>query len=212
MKIPVGGLLILLLALPTAAGVRAGLSRVPVEEAPDYASEDPSASQMRDEAVHAIAGWPDASRKTAELIMEKYGAPNAIGDRVLVWNGNTPWKLTLVHREDPGLYPTRGGSLQQVIDYEVPKDSVTALEELDAGLSVSPNRRELSGTNVSEEENFLAVNLAHEIITGRSTPAQARSKYALTMALRDSGKSSPLTSRLLFEPAKARAYPAWMRP
>ena len=178
----IAGILIAMLALPAAA-------------APKSAE-----GQMLDKAGTVIADWPDDSRRTAETMIQKYGVPNAIGDRVLVWNGNAPWKRTVVHREDPGLYPRRPGALQQVVDYEVPARAVSKLEDLGAGLSVSHDRRELSASNESEAQNFLAMNLADDVIAGRLSAAQARESYARTLALRESGKTSPTTEKLGFTP------------
>lgn len=155
---------------------------------------------MSEKALRVIVRWPGSARRAAEALMERYGGPDSIGERVLVWNANGPWKRTVVHRDDAGPYPRRPGSVQQTIDYDVPREKADALPVLAAGVAVAAGGRELSATNESEELNFLAMNLADAVLTGKLTPQQARAGYAKTLMLADSGKSSPLTTGLRFVP------------
>jgi hypothetical protein len=182
------------------SGARAGAFPARDEAAAARARTN-AETEMADRAAMLIAAWPDESRRTAEAVIEKYGSPNAIGERVLVWNRRPPWKMILVHRaDDAGLYPRRAGSLQQILDYDVPREKLAALDELDLGLSASPSRKELSATNESESINFLALNLADQVVAGRLTAAQARTRYVRTIILAGAGKSSPLMAGLTFVP------------
>src|SRR5256885_8514836 len=46
-----------------------------------------------------IAGWPQLSKSAAHRMIEKYGVPDDVGRKALVWNDNGPWKRTVVHRD-----------------------------------------------------------------------------------------------------------------
>jgi hypothetical protein len=156
-------------------------------------------NDMAGEAERVVARWPEVSRQTARLMLLKYGEPSAIGEGVLIWNDNAPWQRTIAYRADVnGLYPRRTGILEQVVSYEVPQNKVAALAKFGGGLKADVGRKELSALNDSEEANTLALNMASEIVVGRLTPAEARKLYDKTLELAADGKSSPLTSELMF--------------
>jgi len=60
-------------------------------------------------------------------------------------------------------------------------DTFSALAHFDGSVTVSRSRGLLSARCHDEEANHLAVNLAHDIITGSKTVAQARQAYVDTM-------------------------------
>ncbi|MGH7664009.1 MAG: hypothetical protein ACRENI_06915 [Gemmatimonadaceae bacterium] len=60
-------------------------------------------------------------------------------------------------------------------------------------------RGELSAQCDVEAMNFLALNIAHDIITGRRTVSDARTFYATTaMAFKQGDRSSPCVTGLIF--------------
>lgn len=143
-----------------------------------------------------VAGWPEGSRMVAEALIEKYGAPDAVEDGRLTWNGNGGWKRTTVHR-----LPSEGSEVvEQSIGYVVPRDRRAALTQLDLALKVDEASGELTATSESEETNFLALNLADEVVKETRTPEGARAYYVQTLRLAGAGKSSPYMRELLFRP------------
>lgn len=146
------------------------------------------------EARRILSGWPVVAQRTAEVVMEKYGPPDlAISDR-LSWYDNAPWKITTVYRD-----PTEHiDVLEQTIGYAVPRDKVPALARLDVALRLSRDGRELSATSESEETNFLALNLADEVVREKRTPEDARAFYLKTVVQMNAGRSSPYLKQLLF--------------
>lgn len=128
--------------------------------------------------------------------MEKYGPPDlALNDR-LSWFDSGPWRMTTVHR-DPRAHLD---VLEQTIGYSVPEDKREDLARLDVNLRLSRDNRELSASSEAEETNFLALNLADEVVHGRRTPADAREFYLATVKLSRAGKSSPYMEGLMFQP------------
>lgn len=177
------------------------LARLSVSLAGDrgfaVASSRPAASALlarEAEARRVLSDWPVISQTTAEAIIEKYGPPDlAIPDR-LSWYDNSPWKITTVYRNPFEHIDV----LEQTIGYTVPQDKAPALAKLDVALRLSRDRRELSATSESEETNFLALNLADEVVRERKSPEEARAFYLKTVLQWNAGKSSPYLKELRF--------------
>ncbi|MDD5658273.1 MAG: hypothetical protein PHF00_13560 [Elusimicrobia bacterium] len=151
-------------------------------------------SQRERDAEKFISGWPALSRQAARMLIEKYGPPDRTGRDQLAWDRNGQWKRTVVYR-----VPTAKDSIiAQTIDHSISTDNVRALEETGLGLRADALRQEITATNSTEERNFLAMNLAHDVLTSSKTPAEAQSFYDKTLELSYSGKYSPYTKRLVF--------------
>ena len=146
------------------------------------------------EARRILSGWPVVSQRTAEVIMEKYGPPDLALSSRLSWYDNAPWKITTVYR-DPYEHID---VLEQTVGYVVPQEKVQALAKLDVALRMSRDGRELSATSEAEETNFLALNLADEVVRERKTPEEAREFYLRTVLQWNAGKSSPYMKGLRF--------------
>ncbi|MBI2788474.1 MAG: hypothetical protein HYX59_07295 [Elusimicrobia bacterium] len=165
-------------------------------EAQGEARAESSSRTSAESARSAVAGWPEGSRMVAEAMIEKYGAPVSVGDDKLTWEGNGGWKRTTVHR-----LPEAGSDvIAQTIGYVVPKDRRADLTRLDLALEVDEAAGELTATSESEETNFLALNLADEVVKETRTPEGARAYYVQTLRLAGAGKSSPYLRELLFRP------------
>lgn len=157
---------------------------------------EPERRASVDEARRAVSSWPEASKTAAEAMVEKYGPPHRLDAVKMSWNDNGQWKRTTVYR-----LPFEGEDvLEQTISYDVPREKRAALSKLDIMLKVNPAGMELSATSESEETNFLALNLADEVIEEKRTPADAREFYLTTVRLGHSGKTSPYMRSLLFRP------------
>ncbi len=159
-----------------------------------HAGENPQVS-TEDRFVVAVSDWPPLARRAAELIADRYGLPDVVSANELVWNDNGPWKKTAVHRRGPA---DSGEVIEQSVDYDVPRGKAAAVAKMDLGLKIDGAHGEISVAGVSEDANFLAVNLAVEVINGVKTPKEARDFYSRTLALMGEGKSSMYTQGLLF--------------
>jgi hypothetical protein len=153
----------------------------------------------------AIRKWPEAARVTALAMIAKYGRPTRYSKDALVWIDNGPWEKTVVYR---GAWPHFVGRknkdyLEQTIAYRVPAGKIDELKRFDRRLEVNESRSQLSARSESEPMNFLALNLAHEIVMDRSSVEDARDFYVKTERLSKAGKSSRYMDGLLF-PSRVR--------
>ena len=127
-----------------------------------------------------ISGWPKASQMAAKMMMEKYGKPNESTPHMLIWYNNGPWKRTIVYdTESKHIFPVdHMDVMEQVIDHKVPVSKFSDLAAFDGSVTVKRTDGEMSAKCDKEGANFLAINLAHDVLTGKKTVAQARDFYA----------------------------------
>lgn len=147
-----------------------------------------------------IMTWPKIARTTAHVLLERYGQPDLFTRQILVWYNKGPWYKTEVHREPRThrLVLWNKDYLRQTVSYKVPYDRISDLKYFDKNIDVDEVKGELSVQSDSEAMNFLAVNLAEDIITGKRSVDDARAFRLKTTLLSKSGKGSPYLDRLLF--------------
>lgn len=123
-----------------------------------------------------IQSWPMESRQAAEAIIAKYGMPKEFTSSMLIWEKTGPWKKTVVMKDaiDHQFPVAHKDVLKQVVDYKVPADKMDELAQFDGSILVDRTKGEIAVRCDSEENNFVAMNLADEIIRGKKTVAQAR--------------------------------------
>ena len=182
------GLLLLLAArAPAAAQMHQ------IEDATDI-----SVSGTTPESI--ILSWPTYSYRLARMMIAKYGQPSEARDTRLVWIDNGPWKRTVVYRSDPeaGVFRAGKGRLEQTVAYRVPAGKAEALAKYDKGLEVDAEHGRLTSRSDSETGNFLALNLADEVVKGRRAPKEAADYREKLEKLAPSGKSSSYLDGLMF--------------
>jgi hypothetical protein len=157
-----------------------------------------------------LADWPETPKKVATKVIDKYGLPNEATYTRLIWYNTGPWKRTIIYRDEvPHNFPKpHTDLLEQFIDYQVPVDKFDDLAAYDGSVIPERTKGEISARCDMEEMNFLALNLAHEIITGQKTVDEARKTYAETATAFMTGTSSPYTQGLRFETARGRTTDA----
>lgn len=130
-----------------------------------------------------LSDWHEAAQSAAQDMVEKYGQPDGVTDTMLVWNDNGPWERTIIYKEAvEHNFPTpHPDVLEQTISYDVPIEMFDDLAEYDGSVIAERTKGILSARCDKEAANFLAVNLAHDIIIGDRTVDEARSFYADTM-------------------------------
>ena len=179
-----------------------GASQPAVEPTKDTFAGPPStegtASSQTPETV--IRNWPEGARITARAMIAKYGQPTRYSEGALVWIANGPWEKTVVYRS---AWPHFAGKkdkdyLEQTIAYRVPNEKIGELRRFDRRLEVNESRSQLSARSESEPMNFLALNLADEIVTDKRSAEEARDFYLKTERLAKAGKSSAYTEGFLF--------------
>jgi hypothetical protein len=156
-----------------------------------------------------LAGWSQASRTAAADMQRKYGAPDEVTPTMLVWHDNGPWKRTTISRDAvPHRFPgPHDDVMEQVVSYRVPPEMFDELARYDGSVIVERTKGEISARCDLEGANFLALNLAHEIATGRRTAEDARRMYAEQIMAMKAGRPAPYTERLMFQPQPNAADP-----
>jgi hypothetical protein len=156
----------------------------------------------RDAVEAIIRRWPPTPREAAETVIGRYGPPQEATPSLLLWSGTGPWKWTMLWRDEaPHRFPQpHVDVLEQAIDYRVPPDKASELAAFDGSVIVERTKGELSARCEGEEANFLAINLAHQIVTGRMGVEQARRRYTEAMQAFSQGRRDPDMAGLRFEP------------
>lgn len=88
----------------------------------------------------------------------------------------------------------------------MPWDLVDELTAYDGSVWFHRTRGELSAQCDVEAMNFLALNLAHDVVTGMRSVDDARAFYAKTaMEFKQGNRSSPYVTGLRFQPDRNAA-------
>ncbi|MEJ7746374.1 MAG: hypothetical protein WKF61_06405 [Luteimonas sp.] len=166
--------------------------------------------EMMMSADKTIAGWPKTPREVAMKMIGKYGQPNEVTPTMLMWHDNGPWKHTMVFKQEMQHdFPVpHTDLLKQVIDYKVPLDRYDDLAMYDGSVVVERTNGLISATCDKEEANFLALNLANDVATGKRTVAAARKFYADTVMELKKGAKPAYTQSLLFKMPMGRTADA----
>ncbi len=188
--------------LAKTAGAMAGAAAAG-RLAPAAAQEGtPAATPMSQQTVdEIITAWPEVSNEVAQTVMEKYGPPHEATASLLIWHNNGPWKRTILNRDPvPHDFPMpHPDLLEMVIDYQVPPDTFDDLAQYDGSVIVERTKGEISARCDKEEMNFLAINLANDIVEGKRSVEEARQFYAETAMAFKEGQSDPYVEGFVFD-------------
>ena len=124
------------------------------------------------------ANWDESARAAAKRMFDKYGAPQEVTPNRLVWRDNRPWKSTTVINQDvPHNFPApHNDVLIQVLALDVPIDKIAELAQFDGSITVNRTAGELAAHCDREEHNFIALNLANDVVQGNLNVSQARQR------------------------------------
>lgn len=161
------------------------------------------------ETVHTIIdGWNAMSKKAANLTIEQYGAPNEAIPSRLIWYNNGPWKRTIVYRDEiPHDFPQpHTDVIENFINYSVPLEMFNELAKFDGSVIVERTKGEVSSRCDMEAANILALNLMHEIVTGKLTVEKARDVYCDVTSAFMMNRVAPYAESLQFDVSSAEKY------
>lgn len=129
-----------------------------------------------------VAGWKTKPKEAALVLLTKYGPPQEATPNRLIWHDNGPWKFTeIVDEEIPHDFPLpHVDFLYQAIAHHIAPEHAELLA-YDGSLFLDRTKGELGARCDREEPNFLAINLAHDIITKKRGVENARKFYAESM-------------------------------
>lgn len=152
-----------------------------------------------------ISQWPDRPRLGAQSMIAKYGAPQESTPEELTWLGQGPYKKIIVTKDEHhhDFPKPHMDFLEHTVDYKVPPERAAALSEYDGSCTFDRTRGELKARCDLEGHNILTLNLAHEIVTGKMTAAEARTAFSEIVTDDIKGKYPDYTTKLQFTPEGA---------
>jgi len=161
-----------------------------------------------------LESWKAKPKSAAEKMIAKYGQPNEATTTRLVWFNSGPWKFTILTNEMiPHNFPMKHQDmLRQGISYKVADRKFNDVLNFDGSIIIDRTPGEISARCDKEEMNFLAVNLANDVATGKRTVKQARDFYAKTamavMMMKTNAEQKSYTSGFTFKVSKSgTAFP-----
>lgn len=166
-------------------------------------SKDGKMSQYGDKAMMPnMNEWPEASRLAVEEITAKYGQPDAITENELVWMDKGVWKkICITKKETKHSFPIEHTDmLQTTVMYRVPADKMDELGTFDGSVTFDRTQGTLSARCDTEANNFLALNLAYDIIKSKLSVYQARTAYGNIVKQKMNGQNPAYMQKLNFTP------------
>ncbi|MEJ1966389.1 MAG: hypothetical protein WDO56_34490 [Gammaproteobacteria bacterium] len=181
MKIPTFVTLACLAALAPASVVLAqappAQQSVPLPPPATLPSQTAPSTEALAWAQKSLAGWPEATRRLGAQLMTKYGAPAEVTSRQVTWI----WQRAVgPHHALQGRSATQlcgtphKNVLEQAVFYKVPVDKLVAAGAVQPQPRAEPGARRARSSSDSEELNFLAINVAEDVVKGERTPEEAR--------------------------------------
>jgi hypothetical protein len=147
-----------------------------------------------------LKSWPMASQMAAKEQMGKYGKPDEMTPTMLVWHNNGVWKKTVISKmESKHRFPkAHTDVMEQCISYKVPLDKYDELAMFDGSVTVDRTQGTIAARCDKEENNLLALNLAHDVITGKKSVEGAREAYGKIVMDAMNGQKSDYMKKLQF--------------
>jgi hypothetical protein len=169
---------------------------------------DPSGQKITTAVVDStIQSWKAGPQKAARMILDKYGLPQEASANRLIWQNNGPWKTTvLVNEEVPHDFPMpHKDMLYQSVNYRIDSGDADELLAYDGSIVLERTKGELAARCDNEEANFLAINLANDIATGKRSVDDARKFYAETVTALMKGQPNEYVKGFRFQVIKTDA-------
>jgi hypothetical protein len=163
-----------------------------------------SSSQARVQNTDIVrrytTGWPEASVKAAAKTISRFGEPQESTSSMLIWRDVSPFKrITVYKKEIEHKFPMlHKDVIEHVVDYKVPSDKVDELTRFDGSLIYNRTAGELAARCNDEAMNFLALNLAHDIVTGQLQVDAARAEFGKVAMDYMNGSKGPYIETLQF--------------
>ena len=193
--------------LVSTTGIAFAQYQAPVKSQPDATEKsdmseksNPEGASNPSDVDSIIANWSKNVQSQARMLIERYGKPNMVDAIELSWINNGPWRKTVLHRDGftQSMIGRDRDHLEQTISFKVPEDKIADLQRFDKRIEVNQTVGELTSHADSESMNFLALNLANDIVTGQRNVQAARTFYQKVKMFEKVGKSSPYLNGFVF--------------
>lgn len=156
-----------------------------------------------------MSSWPKASKMAVDEIKGKYGKPDGMTADEFIWMNKGVWKkICISKKETKHSFPIEHTDMMQTtISYKVPADKMDDLGKFDGSVTFDRTQGTMSARCDKEGNNFLALNLAHDIITGKKTVEQARTSYGEIVKEKMNGGNPMYMQKLSFSTQPNAADP-----
>ena len=156
-----------------------------------------------------LKGWPEASRMAVKEITDKYGKPDGVTNNELIWLKKGVWKkICIDKKETKHSFPIEHTDMMQTtIDYKVPVDIMDDLSKFDGSVTFDRTQGTMSARCDKEGNNFLALNLANDIITSKKSVEEARKAYGDIVKEKMNGGNPIYMQKLTFSTQEDTADP-----
>lgn len=156
-------------------------------------------SYAQDKKVN-VEDWPETAKMAAKAMMQKYGEPHEHTKSMLIWNNTGSFVKTIVYKEEiQHDFPMpHKDVLEQIINHDTPVDKYSDLARYDGSLIVERTKGTIAARCDKEAANFLALNLAHDIIKDKKTVEEARQFYGDAMMRMMQGEEHEYLKGLTF--------------
>lgn len=153
-------------------------------------------------SMETLKSWPMSSQMAIKEQVKLYGEPHEMTPTMVVWYKNGPWTKTMIAKtETRHDFPkTHMDCMEQCVGYKVPLDKYNDLAKFDGSVTVDRTQGLLAARCDKEENNFLALNLAHDIITGNKSVEEARKVYGEMIKQAMGGNKPDYMKKLMFKP------------
>jgi hypothetical protein len=157
---------------------------------------------MTKTASETIQEWPDESAEAARIVLGRRGEPDEVTESRLIWHDAAPWKRVEASRVffEHDFPAPHIDAVESFVDYAVPAELFSDLAEFDGSVVVERTAGEMSARCHDEEANYLALNLADEIVRGQKSVEEARAYYATEFLNARRGAPTPYMDSLRFSP------------
>ncbi len=156
-----------------------------------------------------VSDWPEASKMAVEEIIGKYGKADGVTSEELIWLNKGVWKkISITMNETKHSFPIEHTDMMTTtLSFKVPEEKMDDLGKFDGSVTFDKTQGTLSARCDQEANNFLALNLAHDIITGKKTVEQARKAYGEIVKEKMNGANPPYMAKLSFSSDPNSANP-----
>lgn len=180
----------------------------PSHAAPADQDNKPASSTDMKEVESIIADWPSMSQLGVRMTVAKHGAPHGVTPEAMTWTDVGPYKsITVTKHEDHHDFPMpHMDFVEHTISYLVPVEKAAELAAFDGSLTYDRTRGLMSARCDLEAHNLLTLNLAHDIIEGKKTAAEARMEFGKIVGEDNAGMNPAYTTKLQFEPNALVGY------
>ena len=147
-----------------------------------------------------VSDWSKSCQMAVDEITKKYGQPNGITADELIWTNAGVWKKVCITKmESKHSFPIEHTDMMQTtLMYKVPEDKMDELGMFDGSVTFDRTQGTISARCDKEANNFLALNLANDIITNKKNVEQARKAYGDIIKQKMSGASPEYMMKLTF--------------